>query len=168
MRKLLFALAFFPALAVAQQSIQATGDYINDLGTAYGFIYSAKLFKDFCAVRHPEVAVANERAVNGWRALHSQVVEEIEAHWSAHVDRLALIDPTKTRAEFLELLIKQMEDKVLSEWQRTMTDQQKLRNACTLFPLVLFSEDRFQVEESLAEHLNTIRKVPRPIRRRSQ
>lgn len=75
--------------APAQPVSQATGDYAADLSTLYAERYSLQVLKDVCIGAQPKTRAALQKAYDEWRERHEDLIEDLDARFSAMIKRVS-------------------------------------------------------------------------------
>lgn len=68
---------------------QATGDYAADLSTLYAERYSLQVLKDVCIGAQPRTRAAVQKAYDEWRERHEDLIEDLDARFSAMIKRIS-------------------------------------------------------------------------------
>jgi hypothetical protein len=76
MSALLFSAACFPA---GPPPIESTGDSETDIGIVYGSIVGQGVMRDFCTEQFPDMKIALDAALAGWRRQYEPFIKEIES-----------------------------------------------------------------------------------------
>jgi hypothetical protein len=76
---------------------QATGDYATDLGTLYGERYSLQVLKDVCISVQPKTRAALQKAYDDWRERHEDLIEDLDARFSAMIKQASRDQKEYTR-----------------------------------------------------------------------
>jgi hypothetical protein len=74
----------------AQSMAQATGDYATDLATLYHERYALQAQKDVCISVQPKTRAELQKAYDGWRDRHEDLLEDLDARFAAMIKKASV------------------------------------------------------------------------------